>query len=306
MKQRIVNLLIFTILAGPINAQENTDTTQVQNPTKFKLAIVQMAVKTGDRSANLKTAEARIIEAAENNAQVILLPEVMDLGWASPTALTKAQPIPEGETSQTLIRLAKQHKVYICSGLIEQDGDKIFNSAILINPKGEIILKHRKINELDIAQPYYALGQDMHVCQTEFGSFGVLICADANTPGYVLTRTLGYMGADVILSPSSWAVKATHDNISEPYGQMWIDAYHPVAKDFSIWIASASNVGWMEDGPWEGWKGIGCSLVVDPKGEVALHGPYGEEADKILYIDITPVKRPAQGVDWADKFWKDN
>lgn len=305
MKKQIVYFLLFTILAGPINAQDNPNTAAMQQPTKFKLAIVQMTVKTGDRQANLKTAEERVTEAAGQGAQVVLLPEVMDLGWASPTALTKAQPIPEGETSQKLIWLAKQNKVYICSGLIEQDGEQIYNSAILVNPRGEIILKHRKINELDIAQPFYALGQGMNVCQTEYGSFGMLICADANTPGYVLTRTLGYMGAHFILSPSSWAVEASHDNTKEPYGQMWIDAYQPVAKDFSIWIASASNVGWMEDGPWEGWKGIGCSLVVDPTGEVALQGPYGEDADTILYIDIISVPRPAQGVDWADKFWKE-
>ena len=289
--------------SGWVNGEESPDSAQFSENRKFKLAIIQMSVKSGDRSANLNIAEKRIGEAVNHGAQVVLLPEVMDLGWASPSALTKAQPIPEGETSQLLIKMALQHKIYICSGLIEEDGDQIFNSAILINPQGEIVIKHRKINELDIAQPFYALGQNMSVCQTKYGSFGLLICADANTPDHVLTRTLGYMGADVILSPSSWAVKASHDNIKEPYGQMWIDAYKPVAKDFSIWIASASNVGWMKDGPWKGWKGIGCSLVVDPTGEVALQGPYGEEADTILYVDILPVKRPAQGVDWADKFW---
>ena len=304
MKRLTLSISILLILATIIQAEENPGSMEIDSTKKFKLAIIQMAVKTGDRHANLKTAKERISEAAAQGAQVVLLPEAMDLGWASPTALTEAQPIPEGETSQLLISLANQHKIYICSGLIEKDGEQIYNSAILINPKGEIILKHRKINELDIAQPFYALGQNMRVCQTEYGSIGILICADANTPGFVLTKTLGYMGADVILSPSSWAVKASHNNNEEPYGQMWIDAYKPVAKDFSIWIASASNVGWMEDGPWQGWKGIGCSLVVDPEGEVALQGPYGEKADTVLYIDILPVKRPAQGVDWADKFWK--
>jgi len=35
-----------------------------------------------------------------------------------------------------------------------------------------------------------------------------------------------------------------------------------------------------------------------------VEGPYGENADAILYVDIVPLERPAQGVDWADKYWK--
>jgi predicted amidohydrolase len=110
------------------------------------------------------------------------------------------------------------------------------------------------------------------------------------------------MGADVILSPCSWAVKADHDNNKEPYGTLWENAYAPVARDFAVWIAGCSNVGWMNDGPWKGWKGIGCSLVVDPQGKIALKGPYGEDADTVLYIDIHPVPRPAKGTDWPG-YW---
>ncbi len=274
-------------------------------PKKFKLALVQMTVIGGDRKANLDHAKEMIEEAAANAADVILLPEAMDLGWTDPSALTEAQPIPEGQTSQLLINLAKKHSVFICSGLIEKDGDKVYNSAIIVDPSGNIILTHRKINELDIGHDYYALGDKLNVCQTPFGTIGLLICADANTQNQVLTRSLAYMGADIILSPSSWAVPADHDNAKEPYGSLWENAYMPVAKDFSIWIASSSNVGKMTAGPWKDWNGIGCSLVIDPQGKIALKGPYGAGADTIIYVDINPVPRPAQGTDW-EKYWNQN
>ena len=61
-----------------------------------------------------------IDEAAKNKADVILLPEAMDLGWTDPSALTDALPIPEGKTCQFLMEMAKKHQVYICSGLIEK------------------------------------------------------------------------------------------------------------------------------------------------------------------------------------------
>lgn len=278
---------------------------QAEKQEEFKLALCQMKVVGGDRDANLVHAGEMIAEAARQGAQFILLPEAMDLGWTDPSALTDAEPVPEGKTCMFLSETARKYSVYVCSGLIEKDGSKVYNSAVIIDPRGELILLHRKINELDIGHPYYALGDRLNVCQTKFGTIGLLICADANTDGYVLTRSLAYMGADVILSPSSWAVPADHDNQEEPYGGMWKDAYKPVAEDFRVWIASCSNVGWMTGGPWKDWKGIGCSMVIGPDGKDVLHAPYGEDADTILYVDIKPEPRPGQGTTWR-QYWNRN
>jgi predicted amidohydrolase len=271
-------------------------------PTPFKLALCQMKVVGGERATNLDHASEMIKEAKRNGADFILLPEAMDLGWTHPSALTEAEPVPDGATSTRLRELAKSHQVYICSGLIEKDGDKVYNSAVIIDPGGEVILLHRKINELDIGHPYYALGDRLNVVDTEYGTIGLMICADASTGDRTIPRTLAYMGADVILSPSSWAVVAEHDNMKEPYGGMWKDAYKPVAKDFRVWIASCSNVGWMTDGPWKDWKGIGCSMVIGPGGSDILHGPYGANADTILYVDVQPEPRPGQGTTWH-QYW---
>lgn len=269
----------------------------------FKLAIVQMKVEGGKRAQNLQRAADRIQKAAENGAQVVLLPEAMDLGWTDPSALHDARPVPDGETAVFLSSMAKKYGVYICSGLIEQDGDKVYNSAVIFNPKGELILKHHKINELDIGHPYYAPGERLNVAETEYGTFGLMICADATAKDHVLTRSLGYMGADVILSPCSWAMPADHDNEKEPYGDTWRNAYIPVAREFRVWIAGASNVGWMTAGPWKGWKGIGSSMVVNPDGEVVLQAPYGVEADTVMFVEVVPETRPGQGTTWHD-FWK--
>lgn len=291
---------IFAMLTGlPSIAQEATN---MEGPKPFRLALVQMPVEGGNRAKNLAEAEVSVARAAREGAQVVLLPEAMDLGWTHPSALTEAQPIPDGETCRRLAALAERHRIYVCSGLIEQDGGQVFNSAVLIDPRGRVVLRHRKINELEIGHPYYALGDRLNVYSTEFGTFGLLICADAFAKDQALLRSLAYMGADVILSPSSWAVQADHDNQREPYGGLWRGVYIPVARDFSVWIASASNVGWMTAGPWQGWKTIGCSMVVDHRGEVVVSGPYGVDAGAILHVTVEPVRRPAQGNGWMS-FW---
>ncbi|MDX2430669.1 MAG: carbon-nitrogen hydrolase family protein [Bacteroides sp.] len=301
---KTIRILFILIALQLLNSTLAPCQDQLPEQKPFKLALCQMKVVGGDRSANLSHAGEMIAEAAEAGAQFILLPEAMDLGWTDPSALTEAEPVPGGKTCRFLSEMAIKHHLHICSGLIEKDDDKVYNSAVIIDPSGEVILLHRKINELDIGFPYYALGDRLNVCHTEFGTLGLLICADANTDGYVLTRSLAYMGADVILSPSSWAVPADHDNLKDPYGGMWKDAYKPIAKDFRVWIASCSNVGWMTAGPWKGWKGIGCSMVIGPGGTDVMHAPYGEDADTIIYVDIVPEPRPGQGTTWH-KYWSE-
>ena len=88
------------------------------------------------------------------------------------------------------------------------------------------------------------------------------------------------------LAACAWAVDADHDNTRDPYGQLWLDNYQPVAREFGLWIAGASNVGQITDGPWKGRKCIGCSLLINPRAEAIVRGPYGENAETILYSDV--------------------
>lgn len=268
----------------------------------FRLALVQMRVTGGAPAENLARAEHRLTEAAASGAQVVLLPEALDLGWTHPSALTGAAPVPDGPACRLLREAARRHGVYVCAGLTERAGDRVYNAAVLIAPDGTVILHHRKLNELEIGHPFYAQGDRLGVATTPLATFGQMICADAFARGQVVARTLGLMGAEVLLSPSAWAVPADHDQTREPYGRLWRDHYGPVARDFRLWIAGCSNVGPLTAGPWAGRKCIGCSLLVGPDGQARLQGPYGEEAEAVLYADVTPVPRPARGDGW-EAWW---
>lgn len=268
----------------------------------FKLALVQMRVEGGLPRENVVRAVSLMAEAAASGAQVVLLPEAFTLGWTHPSALTLAEPIPEGPSCRALMAAAVTHGIYICAGLVERDGDTTYNSAVLIDPQGQVVLLHRKLNELEIAHRLYAQGDRLGVVKTPFGTMGVMICADAFAPGQAVSRTLGLMGADVILSPSSWAVPADHDNRKTPYGSLWLEHYGLVARDFQIWVAGVSNVGPLTAGPWQGQRCIGCSMVVAPNGQAVLVGPFGVDAEQVLYVDIEPVARPARGTGWA-RIW---
>ena len=260
----------------------------------FQLALLQMRVEGGEPAQNLARAEALMRDAAAGGAECVVLPEAMDVGWTHPASRGQAEPIPDGEPCRRLAAAAREHGIYVCAGLTERDGDRVFNSAVIIDRQGQVILKHRKVNELDIGHPFYDRGDRLNVCHTELASFGLMICADGFAEDRVLSRSLGQLGAEVILSPCAWAVPAEHDNAQEPYGDLWRRSYIPVAREFSLWIAGVSNVGWITGGPWKGRKTIGCSLVIGPHGEEVLQGPYGVDAEAVLQVPVIPVPRPAR------------
>lgn len=261
----------------------------------FKLAMIQMRVVPGDKAANLRHAAELVAAAASHGAQVAVLPEAMPAGWTDASTAALADEIPAGETCCLLSQLAEKHRLFLCSGLVERAGGRVFNAAAFFGPDGRLLLHHRKINELEIAHACYAPGDRLAVAQTTLGCFGVMICADAFAPGRVISRALGLMGADIIFSPCAWAVPANHDNAQEPYGQLWRDHYGPVAREFNLWIAGVSNVGPIANGPWAGRKCIGCSLLVGADGQAVLQGPYGENAEVILYADFRLAVRRARG-----------
>ncbi|MBD3307016.1 carbon-nitrogen hydrolase family protein [candidate division KSB3 bacterium] len=271
----------------------------------FTLAMIQMRVEGGQKARNLTHAVELIAEAAASGAALALLPEALDVGWTHPSATTEAEPIPDGESCRVLREAAKRHALYVCAGLTENADGQIFNAAVIINPDGEVILHHRKLNELDIGHASYAQGDRLNVCHTELGTLGLMICADGFAQDEVLSRSLGYMGADLILSPCAWAVPADHDQAADPYGELWRRVYMPVARAFSMYIVGVSNVGWISGGPWEGRKCICCSLAIGPQGEELLQGPYGVDAEAVLTVDIAPVARPARGDQWA-AYWQQN
>jgi predicted amidohydrolase len=267
-----------------------------------KLALLQLNVVGGEVSANIKNALSHIKTAANQGADVLLLPETFDLGWTHPSAKNQAEPVPLGLPTLSICEAAKEYQVYICAGVTEKEAPHVYNTAILVNPEGEIIAKHRKINELDIGHDTYSSGHTVTVTPTPIGNIGIMICADGFARGQVIARTLGYLGADIILSPCAWAVPADHNPQREPYGKLWRDNYIPVARDFAMWICGVSNVGWISGGPWQGRKCIGCSMVIDPDGREVLQGPYGHDAETILYVDVKLRPRPARGTGWDD-YW---
>jgi predicted amidohydrolase len=150
---------------------------KVAEKRRLKLAMGQMLVEGGQPEKNLARAVEMIAEAGRQGCQVVILPECLDLGWAHPEARQLAAEIP-GSASDLLRQAASDAGLHVVAGLTERASSRVYNAAVLIDPGGQVLLKHRKINLLDIERSFYSTGDHLGMCETDCGIIGVNICAD--------------------------------------------------------------------------------------------------------------------------------
>jgi predicted amidohydrolase len=272
---------------------------EIMGERSFRAGMAQILVEGGRPDANLGRAVQAIGEAAGRGCRLVVLPECLDLNWTDPSARDLARPIP-GPHAERLAQAAREHRIYVTAGLVERAGNRLYNAAVLLDPEGRLRLHHRKINELDIALDLYSIGDRLGVVETELGMVGLATCADNFGNSLAIGHVLARMGAQLILSPSAWAVDADHDNERQPYGQLWLDSYTELARLYDLTVLGVSNVGRLTAGPWAGRKVIGCSLAVGPGGPVLAQGPYGEHAEALVVVAVEPRSPIGRGTQCAE------
>jgi predicted amidohydrolase len=247
--------------------------------------MAQMRVVSGDLIGNLERVREMVRDAAKESCDVVVLPECCDVGWTSADAVSLSTPIP-GRTSEIYAEMARAEQIVVVAGVTERHGGLTYNSAVIVDEKGSLLLTYRKINELSFARKIYTTGTRIQTLDILGTRVGLNICADNGSDSLELAGSLGRMGARLILSPCAWAVPDEHDNSETPYGSMWERTYGEIALKYDMPIVGVSGVGSLAGGDWDGWKCIGCSLAVDRTGAVARRLSYGVRATEMGVVDL--------------------
>jgi len=241
-----------------------------------KIAMAQINCIDGDLSGNLVRITNAIGEARQQQADIIVFPESSLLGWINPEAFQRASPIP-GKESEIICQLAKKYKIHICIGLDEKDGDRLYDSAILIDDNGKILLKHRKINVLpELMTPPYSVGDGVQAVQTRFGIIGVMICADSFRDN--LIESMKEKKPDLLLIPYGWAAP---ENEWPGHGRELLKVVRKTAIKVNCPVVGTNLIGQVSHGPWTGQIYGGQSVAFDP-GTNQLF--IGKDRDKDLLI----------------------
>jgi predicted amidohydrolase len=236
-------------------------------PHTVRLAICQILLIDSDREGNFRRIEYALDQAEAQHADIAIFPESSILGWENPDAHRMATSIP-GADSDRIADLARQHHVMIAIGLDEKDGDKLYDSAILVDKTGKMLWKHRKINVLpELMTPPYSQGRpdDIGVVDTEFGRIAVLICADTFTDAFV--KRMKMLKPDLMLVPYGWAAP---DNQWPQHSKALETLVKMRAAQVQCPMAGVDPVGEMTHGPWAGQTYGGSSFVADGTGKILL------------------------------------
>lgn len=255
---------------------------------ELKIAVAQFEPRDGDKDYNLSVIRELVGKAKTLGADVVSFHEMSLTAYTFTKDLDRAQlmelaePVPTGYGCQSLIALAKEFKVAILAGLVEVDGDHLYNTYICVNENG-LLARYRKIHPF--ISPYLSAGNEYVVFDLHGWKCGILICYDNNVIENV--RATALMGAGIIFAPhvtgctpsampgrgyvdhSLWQNR-THDpealrrEFDGPKGRGWLMRWLPArAYDNGVYYVFTNPIGY--DG--EHLKN-GNSMILDPYGEV--------------------------------------
>ena len=170
------------------------------------VSAVQMRTKWLDLKENFDYIKNSIAKAKnEENADLIVFPELSNTGYIKERDkkfgrqfIKFAEKIP-GPSTEELGKQAKKYGVYLVVGLAEQHPEipgMLYNAAVLINPKGELVGVHHKMHIPGEEKHYFMPGSTCDTYKTEIGNIGMSICYDGQFPEF--TRSLALKGAEIL------------------------------------------------------------------------------------------------------------
>ncbi|XOV80327.1 MAG: carbon-nitrogen hydrolase family protein [Aestuariibacter sp.] len=233
----------------------------------MSIAGLQLTLPANQNNFEAIAKEVRNIKKRFQHVAMVVLPELATFGPAPRFAET----LP-GETESRYATLAAETGLWLVNGsLYERDQNRVFNTASVFSPQGEVVARYRKIF------PFlpYEEGISAGTCPCVFdipglGRFGLSICYDMWFPETI--RALVWQGAEVILHP-------TLTNTLDRDVELAIARAHAATNHcYMVDINAASSMG------------VGRSIVVGPGGEV-VHQSSVEHEVIIFDVDFDYIRR---------------
>lgn len=271
----------MSIASRPVAATEPQPNPSPASPHPgLRVALAQLPIEDGNLQENMRLPEAAAQQAAQQKVDFLNLPEAADWGWLYQQARRDALPIP-GKCTDFLAALAQKHKLWISAGCLEKDGDKVFNSAVILDRTGRIVLKHRKIDTLPwLTQHLYDCGkaEDTKSVETEFGRVGLTICADNFNLKH--PQKVADQGAWLLIAPHGFAAE---ESKLEQNSRDYQAHICKVAAATRLWVVATDAVmGTVQGGDWKGQLHSGCSTVARPDGSAAMVAKF-KQPDLIVF-----------------------
>ena len=256
----------------------------------IRIAAAQFEPRDKDTAYNLDRIEALTRQAVDAGAEIVSFHECCIQGYTFLMTQTReqlleiAEPVPDGPSTARLIEMSRDIGVPILAGLVERDGDRMYNTYVVVNPEG-FVAKHRKLHAfisdyIDSGDTYTTF--ELCGCQC-----GILICYDNNIPENV--RITAMMGAEIIfmphvtcglesvmpgrgkIDPALWENRhrdpvSLRQEFLGPKGRGWLMRWLPTrAYENGVYAVYTNPIGVDHD-----TIKNGNAMIIDPFGEILV------------------------------------
>ena len=263
---------------------------------KTTIGLIQTKVF-DNQNKNIENSVIKIKEAAKKKAKIICLPEL----FLSPyfcqsenhAKFKLAEKIP-GRLSDIYCKLAKELSVVLMISLFEKKTTGFYhNTSIVIDDKGKIISKYRKMHIPDdpgYYEKFYFTPGDLGFksTKTKYGKVGSLICWDQWFPEAARLTTL--KGAEILFYPTAigW-----HPKEKKQFGKSQLEAWITIQRSHAIangvFVAAINRIGLEKTGKRKihFW---GNSMIIDPSGNIIAKSKSDKEEILIAGIDLNKIE----------------
>lgn len=235
----------------------------------MKIGYVQFAPLLGDLEATIEKLEPLIRQG--ESADLLVLPELCNSGYLFreyEEAWNSAEEIDRSAFIEFLTLKCRDLGMHIVSGFNEKDGNHLYNTAVLIGPRG-FMGKYRKIHLFLNEKDYFRQGNTgLPLFQAGSCRIGMLVCFDWIFPE--VWRILALKGADCICHPSNLVLPGL--------AQRAVPVHALTNRVFTV---TANRVGTEGDLTF-----TGLSTISDPGGNVVLQA--GGTGEEVGIVEIEP------------------
>lgn len=266
---------------------------------KVKVAALQFSCSK-DVQENINKAEKMVREAADNGANIILLPELFERQYFCQEKrydyYDYALPLEKNPAVNRFKEVAKELGVVIPVSFYERDIDRLFNTVAMIDADGSVLGIYRKTHIPDdhfYQEKFYFTPGDtgFKVFDTRFGCIGVGICWDQWFPE--TARCMAVQGAEMLLYPTAIGSEPILDVDSSGHWRRVMQG-HAAANLMPVVAANRIGVETVEPckenaGQSSSLDFYGCSFIADATGDIIASA---KQEETILYgeFDLDALK----------------
>lgn len=236
----------------------------------MKLALAQLDIEHGDVEGNVERAVEVIAEAATQNADLVCLPEIFNLGYFAFAEYASAAEGLSGPTLSRISETAADHGINVLAGTVVEDlapsasapetadvprpaDEGLSNTAVLFDRNGTrraIYRKHHLFGYESDESELLVPGEDptSGICEIEGFTVGITTCYDLRFPE--LYRELIEQGVSLVLVPSAWPY---------PRVEHWMTLSRARAIENQVYVATING-----SAEYKGTRLLGRSSVFDP------------------------------------------